>query len=222
MAIRPACVERPGWRPRVDGYRRFRLAGQPVRQRERCGAERCLNIVGRLRGHGTLRCRQPSCKGARAMVGWHAVRVPRAWGAGALAATLALLGGCVAVPVEPYEPGAAVAYPGYETTVVTPGYYSAPAPYYYGAPPVSLGVWGWSGGSRHWHDRPPRRHDWGRPPPPHHDWGRPPPPRPHWGGRPDGPRPDVRPPPRPPHGQWQRPSPPRPRAPLINPEGMGG
>ena len=213
MAIRPACVERPGWRPRVDGYRRFRLAGQPARQRERCGAERCLNIVGRLPGHGTLRCRQPSCKGARAMVGWHAVRVPRAWGAGALAATLALLGGCVAVPVEPYEPGAAVAYPGYETTVVTPGYYSAPAPYYYGAPSV---------GSRHWHDRPPRRHDWGRPPPPHHDWGRPPPPRPHWGGRPDGPRPDVRPSPRPPHGQWQRPSPPRPRAPLINPEGMGG
>ena len=33
------------------------------------------------------------------MVGWHAVRVPRAWGAGALAATLALWGVAVAAIV---------------------------------------------------------------------------------------------------------------------------
>ncbi|HMT63949.1 MAG TPA: hypothetical protein PKE22_03790, partial [Ottowia sp.] len=122
--------------------------------------------------------------------------------------------GCVVAPVEPYDVGAPVAYPAYGSTVVTPGYYSAPAPYYYGAPSVSLGVWGWSDGHRRWRDPPP---------PPRPDWGRPPPPRPHYWGRPDGPRPDVRPPPRPPQGQWQRPTPPpRPRAPLINPEGIGG
>ena len=149
------------------------------------------------------------------MVCWNAVVAARGLGAGVLAAALALLGGCVVAPVEPYDVGAPVAYPAYGSTLVTPGYYSAPAPYYYGAPSVSLGVWGWSDGHRRWRDPPPPpRPGWGRPPPP---------PRPHHWGRPDGPRPDVRPPPRPPQGQWQRPTPPpRPRAPLINPEGIGG
>ena len=77
------------------------------------------------------------------MVCWNAVVAARGLGAGVLAAALALLGGCVVAPVESYDVGAPVAYPAYGSTVVTPGYYSAPAPYYYGAPSVSLGVWGW-------------------------------------------------------------------------------
>ena len=77
---------------------------------------------------------------------------------------LALLGGCVVAPIDPYyEVGAPV--------VVQPGpaytYYGAPyyaAPYsawqrpYYAAPPVSIGIWGRvGGGGGHRHHGPRHR-----------------------------------------------------------------
>ena len=68
---------------------------------------------------------------------------------------LAVLGGCVVAPIDPYyEVGTPV--------VVSPAsssyYYGSPyyTPYwsrpYYAAPPVSIGIHGWfgSGGGRHW------------------------------------------------------------------------
>ncbi|MDO5691478.1 MAG: hypothetical protein Q4G70_03220 [Pseudomonadota bacterium] len=92
---------------------------------------------------------------------------------GVAGAALALLGGCVVAPVEPYEIGAPVVYSG---TVYTPyyggTYYGAPT-YYYGAPvyqpywrpSMSLGIWGggrhWHGrGDRHWHGNPGRGNRW--------------------------------------------------------------
>jgi hypothetical protein len=56
-----------------------------------------------------------------------------------IASALAVLGGCVAVPVDPYYPG--------------PRAYYAPAPVYYGppavyGPPVSVGIRFRSGGGR--------------------------------------------------------------------------
>ena len=70
---------------------------------------------------------------------------------------LALLGGCVAVPADSYQVGDPVAYPAatYGDVYYAPGYSTYPAPYYYG-PPVSVGVYGWSGG-RNWHRPPPPR-----------------------------------------------------------------
>lgn len=99
---------------------------------------------------------------------------------GAAGAALALLGGCVVAPMEPYELGAPVVYS--SATVLAPYggsvYYGVPAytygpgyyapGYYYGPywrPSVSIGIWGGSGG-RHWHGhrRPGGQHWSGRRP----------------------------------------------------------
>lgn len=90
---------------------------------------------------------------------------------GVAGVALALLGGCVLAPVEPYEIGAPVVYSGaaYDGSV----YYGAPT-YYYGAPQAyrywgpawSLGFYGRYDGDRHW--RGPRGGDgrhWRAPPP---------------------------------------------------------
>ena len=131
-------------------------------------------------------------------------RMARRMGLGAAAAALALLGGCVAVPADSYQVGDPVAYPAatYGDVYYAPGYSTYPAPYYYG-PPVSVGVYGWSGG-RNWH----------RPPPPRPGWNAPPPrPRPGWdSSRPRPPNGGVRPNP----GGWHNP---RPSSP---PRGIGG
>lgn len=112
-------------------------------------------------------------------------RVARVLGLGAAATALALLGGCVVAPVDPYQVGEPVAYP---AATYNGGYYYGPGyyggysvPYYYG-PALSLGIYGGYNNSRGW---------------------RPPPPRPGWGG---GPRPGggARPLP-PPRGNWSRP-----------------
>jgi hypothetical protein len=75
---------------------------------------------------------------------------------------LAVLGGCVVAPVEPYP----AAYDG--NWYYAPGYYSAPGPYYYGnsapyyyGPSFSLGVYGGSGGHSHGGRRPSVRPDHG-------------------------------------------------------------
>jgi hypothetical protein len=63
---------------------------------------------------------------------------------GAVAAVLAMLGGCVYAPPPPaygYAPA-----PGYG---YAPGYAYAPAPYYYG-PPVAVGVGVGCCGWHHW------------------------------------------------------------------------
>ena len=93
-------------------------------------------------------------------------------GALALAAgALALLGGCVVAPIDPYyEVGAPmVVQPGPSYGYSTP-YYAAPyygGPYwqrpYYAAPPVSIGIWGHVGGGyRHGHRHRPGRHGFRR------------------------------------------------------------
>ncbi len=75
---------------------------------------------------------------------------------GAAGLALALLGGCVVAPVEPYEIGAPVVYSGGAyAPYYGNAYYGAPT-YYYGAPyyrpywgpTVSLGIWGGWGGGR--------------------------------------------------------------------------
>ncbi len=105
------------------------------------------------------------------------------------AAALLALGGCAVAPVDAYQVGAPVAYPGavYGNPYgVAPAYPVYPAPYY-AAPSVSLGVFGgWSNDRDRWRDR---DHDrWQRP-----GWNNPPPPRPGWGNPPPPPRPWVRP-----------------------------
>ncbi|MFT4195701.1 hypothetical protein [Ottowia sp.] len=139
-------------------------------------------------------------------------RTARPWGLGVAAVALALLGGCVAVPVEPYQVGDPVAYPAtvYGDGYYAPGYSTYAAPYYYG-PPLSVGVYGWSGG-RYWRNPPPPRPGWSAPPPGPRPGVKPPsPPRPPSGGvRPtpggwDNPRPA--PPPRPSNGGAGRPNP---------------
>lgn len=114
------------------------------------------------------------------------------------AAVLLALGGCAVAPIDAYQVGAPVAYPGavYGNPYgVAPAYPVYPAPYY-AAPSVSLGVFGgWSNDRDRWRDR---DHDrWQRP-----GWNNPPPPpRPGWnGGQP--PRPGWN------GGPWTRPSPP--------------
>ena len=71
---------------------------------------------------------------------------------GVAGVALALLGGCVVAPVEPYEVGAPVVYSGaaYAPYYGSSYYYGAPyyRPYY--GPSVSLGIWGGWGGGRHW------------------------------------------------------------------------
>ena len=124
-------------------------------------------------------------------------RTARRLGLGAAAAALALLGGCVVAPVEPYQVGDPVAYPATVSGDVYyggTGYYGYP---YYGVPSLSFGVYqGWGG----WRDGrrppPPPRPGWGRPGGPQPGWGRPVGPRPGWGS-PGAPRPPgagVRPP----------------------------
>ena len=108
---------------------------------------------------------------------------------GVAGVALALLGGCVVAPVEPYEVGAPVVYSG---TPYYYGGYEAPA-YYYGAPyyrpywgpAVSLGFFGsWGsgnrwhghrgGGDRHWRGNPGRggNHWQGNPGRGGGNWGR--------------------------------------------------
>jgi len=68
-----------------------------------------------------------------------------------VAIALALLGGCVAVPVDGYYGDTGYYAP-------APGYYAAPyytAPYYYG-PSIGIGIYG---GSRVWRDGGWRHHD---------------------------------------------------------------
>ncbi len=102
---------------------------------------------------------------------------------GAAAAALALLGGCVVAPADPYEIGAPVVYSStvyapyggsvYYGAPVYPGYYHAPGYRPYWGPAVSIGIWGGSGG-RHWHGhrRPGGSHWHGRPPGRGFDGGR--------------------------------------------------
>jgi len=76
-----------------------------------------------------------------------------------IASALALLGGCVAVPVGPGYYGDAPAYYGGAPAYygAAPGYYTAP--YYYG-PSVGIGVYGgrvWRDGGRSYHHRDYRR-----------------------------------------------------------------
>jgi hypothetical protein len=100
-------------------------------------------------------------------------RIARWLGAAALGSA-GLLSGCVVAPVEPYAVGDSVAYPSttYGSAYYPPAYYGSPAPYYYG-PPVSLGIYGWSG-RRDWRaPTPPPRHGWGAPPGPRGPWSRP-------------------------------------------------
>ena len=88
---------------------------------------------------------------------------------GSAAAALVLLTGCVAVPMDAYDPGAPVVYsdaPYYGSTYYGSTYYGGPA--YYGAPvyqqpywgpAVSLGIYGGFGGDRgHWRGPPGRGH----------------------------------------------------------------
>ena len=90
---------------------------------------------------------------------------------GSAAAALVLLTGCVAVPMDAYDPGAPVVYsdaPYYGSTYYGgPAYYGAPVyqqPYW--GPAVSLGIYGGFGGDRgHWRGPPGRGHGhWQRPP----------------------------------------------------------
>ena len=90
---------------------------------------------------------------------------------GSAAAALVLLTGCVAVPMDAYDPGAPVVYsdaPYYGLTYYGgPAYYVAPVyqqPYW--GPAVSLGIYGGFGGDRgHWRGPPGRGHGhWDRPP----------------------------------------------------------
>lgn len=104
----------------------------------------------------------------------------RRWALGLAGAALALLGGCVAVPVAPYEVGAPVAYP--DAVYSSPYYYGTPyyygaVPYYYGrpyygGPSLSLGIYGRSGSGHHW--RGPRGGDrhWRSPGRPGGNWER--------------------------------------------------
>jgi len=118
-------------------------------------------------------------------------RMGRRLGLGIAAVALALLGGCVVAPMDPYAVGAypvgnypasgevypatvdnnayyAPYYYGYPAAYYSPYYYGGypyygySAPYYYG-PSLSLGWFGggWSGGGRNWGYGRPSRPGWG-------------------------------------------------------------
>ena len=82
---------------------------------------------------------------------------------GAAGAALALLGGCVVVPAEPYEIGAPVVVfsqtPESTCTWSRSSRASSCSPssrwmaFIYWRPSVSLGIWGGWGGGSHWHGR---------------------------------------------------------------------